>query len=155
VEYSVPVSPYFEDVDLHQYIEQHNVSLFERLSFLRDIAGALAYMHSFDSEVVHGDLRAVNVLVRRKRAFLCDFGLSHLQDGVFGFTTKAHGNERWLAPEHLDKRSKPTPEGDIYSFGSVMLEVLSGEIPWLSEISNDVLTLRRARNRIVGNLAPN
>lgn len=34
VQYSVPVSPYFEDGDLRQYIKNHDVSLFERLSFV-------------------------------------------------------------------------------------------------------------------------
>ena len=62
---------------------------------------------------------------------LADFGLSLIaaEAGNFTFGSVQSGNTRWMPPESLnysdDPESplKPTEQGDIYSFGCVMLQV--------------------------------
>ncbi|KIJ07555.1 hypothetical protein PAXINDRAFT_54636, partial [Paxillus involutus ATCC 200175] len=87
-----------------------------------------------------------NVFIRTSgRACFADFGVSTLLT-AFGVTTfatsyQAKGTLRWAAPELLylnvrvsgdednPPRVPPTPWSDIYSFGGIMLQVLTGKIP--------------------------
>lgn len=102
-------------------------------------------MHSQRNVVIHGDLKAVsgyiclllvygemtdvknNVLVNDGKVYLSDFGLSKMKDGVTGQSSAVHANIRWAAPELFkvkkDCKASPTCETDMFSFGSVFLEV--------------------------------
>lgn len=88
--------------------------------------------------IIHGDLTSPNVLIHADgRAVLSDFGLSNVALDVKSatfMTSTLGGNARWIAPELLamvyDEDEASTPiekkrslECDIYSFGSIMLEV--------------------------------
>ncbi|KAF9232252.1 kinase-like domain-containing protein, partial [Melanogaster broomeanus] len=94
--------------------------------------------------VVHGDLSGVrsNVLIDDKgRACITDFGLSmlltELGGSTFATSVQAGGTLRWAAPENLHLNTaenipkvSPTTRSDIYSFGRIMLQVLTGKIPY-------------------------
>ncbi|KAF9244248.1 kinase-like domain-containing protein [Melanogaster broomeanus] len=109
---------------------------------LRDVAMGLQYLHS--RSVVHGDLSGSNVLIDGNgRACIADFGLSTLLTALggstFSTTANTRGTLRWAAPEVLNlntedeenlSRVLPTPQSDIYSFGRIMLQVLTGKIPF-------------------------
>ncbi|KAJ8581064.1 kinase-like protein [Rhizopogon salebrosus TDB-379] len=114
----------------------------ERFFLLQDIASGLGYLHSVD--IVHGDLTGLNVLIDVDgHARLTDFGLSSVVNAgedltYLAMTTRRLGALRWAAPELVVKDNDhiaPTFGSDIYSFGSVMLQTLSGRLPW-SEIKN-------------------
>ncbi|KIJ05886.1 hypothetical protein PAXINDRAFT_20883 [Paxillus involutus ATCC 200175] len=100
-------------------------------------------MHS--RSVVHGDLSGSNVLIHGNgRACIADFGLStlitELGGSTFAICSQAGGTLRWAAPELLDIQASengkqrpnvvPTPRSDIYSFGAIMLQVLTGRVPY-------------------------
>ncbi|OAX37664.1 kinase-like protein [Rhizopogon vinicolor AM-OR11-026] len=137
------VSPWQSDGTLTSLLERkHDMNCKERLPLLEDIANGLCYLHSVN--VVHGDLTGFNVLIDADgHARLTDFGLSSVVNASEGLaylavTTRRPGALRWVAPELVVKDNAhiaPTFESDIYSFGSVMLQTLSGRLPW-SEIKN-------------------
>jgi serine/threonine protein kinase len=66
------------------------------LPILLDIARGIRFLHSASPQVIHGDLKAQNILVDRKfRAKITDFGLTQKkQVGV-------HGTPYWMSPELL------------------------------------------------------
>ncbi|KAL0950322.1 hypothetical protein HGRIS_010295 [Hohenbuehelia grisea] len=112
---------------------------FDRRSKLYQVSIGLAYLHSFS--VVHGDLTGCNVLVDEAGdACLSDFGLSTVMldiQGSSSYTSSIGGNVRFAAPENyrLDETSDDylptiTRYSDIYSFGSIMLQTLSGRVPY-------------------------
>ncbi|KAH7916777.1 kinase-like domain-containing protein [Hygrophoropsis aurantiaca] len=89
------------------------------------------------SPVIHGDITASNILVDDQQvARLGDFGLSIIleQKSQSNITSALHGALRYTAPEFFSSDSSrtpnPTKESDIYSFGSIMYQVLSGKIPY-------------------------
>lgn len=110
-----------------------------RLRLLLNVARGLAYLHSFTSPVLHGDLKGANVLVdKRGIAMLTDFGLSSIFEDIVG-SAHLSGSEgcsvRWMAPELVCIMGDysgvhSTPASDVYSFGSTMLEVLTGRLPY-------------------------
>jgi serine/threonine protein kinase len=117
---------------------------------LRDIAAGLNYLHTFSftvdghtyfNPVIHGDLTGNNILIGSDRtAYLTDFGLSGTLTQLPGMTYLAKmschpGALRWTAPElfsveEVASASVVTTQSDIYSFGSIVLQVLTGNIPW-------------------------
>ncbi|KAG1743008.1 kinase-like domain-containing protein [Suillus lakei] len=104
----------------------------QRLELLQGVAAGVLYLHT--SEVVHGNLSGNNVLIDDLgKARLTDFGLSAASGGFRGASYLGQagrpGAIRWAAPELIEGQHS-TFESDIYSFGSIMLQVLSGELPW-------------------------
>ncbi|KAJ8594401.1 kinase-like protein [Rhizopogon salebrosus TDB-379] len=123
---------------------KHDMNYEERFILLQDIASGLCYLHSVTVGIVHGDLTGSNVLIGVDgHARLTDFGLSSVVNAgedltYLAVTTRRPGALRWAAPELVVKDNDhiaPTFESDIYSFGSIMLQTLSGRLPW-SEIKN-------------------
>jgi len=135
------VSPWADKGNLTNYLEHEDASLsvVRRFRLLRDITAGLHYLHA--NNVIHGDLTGPNVLIHRDgTACLTDFGLSLMYSEVMtisqaSWTSGFHGNFRWLAPELLgesddDLPIRPSKHSDIYSFGGIMLQVLTGRIPY-------------------------
>ncbi|KAG1885363.1 kinase-like domain-containing protein [Suillus fuscotomentosus] len=117
------------------WVEQGNLSVFlarEGLSLttLRDVASGLQYLHT--NNIVHGDLTGNNVLVGSDgSACIADFGLSFVDAPYVSWTSRMKGNLRWMAPELLrGTEVRPTKRSDIYSFGCVMLQVITGNVPF-------------------------
>ncbi|CAE6480011.1 unnamed protein product [Rhizoctonia solani] len=123
------VSEWMEYGSLREYAKQHPcVDRFPLKQYIQ-VATGLSYIH--DNDMVHGDLKAGNVLVSKDGVIkLSDFGHSVLPECtlVFSETTDLGGGTlRWMAPELLatpniesgpPKRNKQT---DIYALGMTFL----------------------------------
>lgn len=108
----------------------------QALPILLDICDAMEYAHQ--QNVLHRDLKPDNILIvsepgKPPMAKVLDFGLSKLLEpgdaGKLTRTGEVVGDPRYMSPEQcqgqkLDERS------DIYSFGCLMYEVLSGRWPF-------------------------
>ncbi|PNH05979.1 putative serine/threonine-protein kinase [Tetrabaena socialis] len=106
-----------------------------------EIARGLAYLHPF---IVHRDCKPANVLLNdpwgpRPVVKITDFGLSRLRSTVQATRTPGAGTPAYLAPEGYDAAINViTHQADIYSFGVVLWEMLSGSQPWQHR---DMMTL--------------
>jgi serine/threonine protein kinase len=106
------------------------------LPILRDVSQGVRFLHSATPQVLHGDLKAQNILVDSKfRAKVADFGLSQKKN--VGGT----GTPFWMAPELLRGESKNTAASDVYSFGVILYEVYSRKDPYEGEDPVEVLRL--------------
>lgn len=144
------VSIWFTNGTLTSYLVRQRETLHhrQRLELLRDIAAGVQYLH--ESEVVHGDLSGNNILINGQgKACLTDFGLSTASGGFQGtsyFGAGRHGAIRWVAPEIIvGVGQHSTFASDIYSFGSIMLQVLSGEVPW-SDVAAEHVIVQKLTN---------
>jgi len=98
-----------------------------RYKIILDIAKGLAYLHEeCRQKIAHLDIKPGNILLDDKfNAKISDFGLAKLIDRDQSHVmTKIRGTRGYLAPEWLS--STITEKADIYSFGVVVLEIVSG-----------------------------
>ncbi|KAJ8090389.1 hypothetical protein AAF712_006676 [Marasmius tenuissimus] len=137
--YESMVCPWLENGTVTRYLERCGdiLSMTDRLQLLCEVAEGLDYLHSFG--IVHGDLTGSNVLIDGEgRARLGDFGLSALMADFddCNFSSNLGGAIRWadasLYRSQYEDNEVPvlTTHSDIYSLGSVILEILSGRIPY-------------------------
>ncbi len=108
----------------------------EALSVLRDVARALAYAH--ERGVVHRDIKPDNVLLSGGAAVVTDFGIAK---ALTAARTEAHdttitqvgsgvGTPAYMAPEQAAGDPSVDPRADVYAFGCLAYELLSGETPF-------------------------
>uniref|UniRef100_A0A8H7Y9N2 Protein kinase domain-containing protein n=1 Tax=Psilocybe cubensis TaxID=181762 RepID=A0A8H7Y9N2_PSICU len=140
------VMPLVEGGNARDYIDNHPHC--NRIKIVQQISLGLTYLHS--QSVVHGDLKAVNVLIDdAERALLCDFGLARLRADVNSRTADSiplQGSQNWMAPELFEGRSLRMP-CDIYSFGMTLYEIYTGEIPF-GHLSPQLIPKLVAKRRI-------
>uniref|UniRef100_A0A0D9Y9K0 Protein kinase domain-containing protein n=1 Tax=Oryza glumipatula TaxID=40148 RepID=A0A0D9Y9K0_9ORYZ len=123
-----------------------------RLKIMQGVAKGLSFLHEFSpKKYVHGDLRPNNVLLgSNMEPYISDFGLGRLANIAGGspFTQSDHaGIEKaqsqqsdasvsplvgkgscYQAPEAL-KTLKPSQKWDVYSYGVILLEMITGRSP--------------------------
>src|SRR5207237_9172629 len=98
---------------------------------LAQVAHALGYAHA--RTVVHRDLKPDNVLVLPDgRTKVLDFGLAGLHaEGAEVLTQSnvAMGTANYMAPEQRKDARRADHRADLYSFGVMTYELLTGELP--------------------------
>ncbi|THH02305.1 hypothetical protein EW145_g6770 [Phellinidium pouzarii] len=132
--YPALVSPWSDEGNLFVYIQKNDFLPSQRLQLALQVAEGLHYLHSMKPQIIHGDLKSLNVIIFEGRACLADFGIAKILDGTKGATTNAASyTSGFRAPELISTLVRyPTVGSDVYAFGGILLEVLTGTHPYAS-----------------------
>ncbi|PWA47707.1 concanavalin A-like lectin/glucanase domain, Serine/threonine-protein kinase Mps1 [Artemisia annua] len=121
-------------LDMHLFTKTGNIlSWTLRCQILAGVASALNYLHyEYDQKVVHRDIKASNIMLDSHfNARLGDFGLARALDNEKTSYAEAEGvigTIGYIAPECF-LTGKATQYSDIYAFGALLIEVVSGKRP--------------------------
>ncbi|GJZ38368.1 leucine-rich repeat protein [Tanacetum coccineum] len=130
---------------LHSSANTSKLNLLQRINILRDVATALDYLHNrCQTTIVHGDLKPSNILLDDDMvAHVGDFGLARLlgTDLNQDSSTGVKGTIGYAPPEY-GLGSEMTSSGDVYSFGILLLEVMTGKKP-IDGMFNEGLSLHK------------
>ncbi|KAF7849142.1 hypothetical protein BT93_L1198 [Corymbia citriodora subsp. variegata] len=126
------------------YSNNYNLGLHQRVKLMVDVATAIEYLHHGQLEpIVHCDLKPSNVLLNEDLvAQVCDFGIAKiLAENKLEAQTRTLGTIGYIAPEY-GLEGKVSTKGDIYSFGILLLEVITRKKP-TDEMFNADMSLRQ------------
>ncbi|XP_043711390.1 protein LYK5 [Telopea speciosissima] len=115
-----------------EYLSTCPLGWTQRVQIAYDVADGLNYLHNYTNPpYIHKDLKSSNILLDGNfRAKITNFGLARTleeenQEEGFQLTRHVVGTQGYLAPEYIEN-GVVTPKLDIFAFGVVMLELLSG-----------------------------
>ncbi|XP_058748300.1 protein LYK5-like [Vicia villosa] len=149
------------------------LSWFQRVQIAHDVADALNYLHNYANPPhVHKNLKSGNILLDGKfRGKVSNFGLARVMENEdnegFQLTRHVIGTQGYMAPEYIEN-GLITPKMDVFAFGVVILELLSGrevvggdknnglgDQLLLSSTVNQVLEGENVREKLRGFMDPN
>lgn len=113
---------------LRQYAQQGELIPWEDVIAIgRAVASALDYAHN--QGVIHRDVKPANVILEEEgRVVLADFGLARrLTQETMG---QVFGSPHYISPEQARSSAEAGPRSDLYSFGVILYEALTGQVPF-------------------------
>ena len=116
----------------------------------RQILGALEEAHA--QGIVHRDLKPQNVMVAAGSgtAHLMDFGIARVADGTSMTATGAIvGTPDYMSPEQV-KGERAGTASDVFSFGVILYEMLTGELPYQADTPMSKVMMRLSHRPRLG-----
>jgi serine/threonine protein kinase len=146
------VFPLATDGALVDVIAEHVLAPALASAYASQIASALAHLHLH--HIVHLDIKAANVILSKPasaegaeeaeartaaEAVVMDFGLAMKNPTAVASSPVGQGTRSYMAPEVLVDSGRPTDltKIDVYAFGCVLWEMLSGNTPWEQLFRNE------------------
>ena len=163
--------PYVDGESLRERLDRGGaLPAAEAVAILRDLSRALAYAH--EHRVVHRDVKPENILLSGDTAVVTDFGIAKAVDAARdGPSTTALtqlgiaiGTPAYMAPEQVAGESNVDHRADLYAWGIVAYELLTGHHPFANKKSAQAMfaahlvenpaPLHAVRDGLPGGLAP-
>ncbi len=133
------VMEFIEGHDLRQHLQREGrLSLVDAGPILQDVAAALDHAHA--QGIVHRDVKPSNVLLETqsitggrpevRRSMLADFGVAKADDGPRFTGSLVLGTVGYMSPEQIEDSAHVDARADVYSFGILTYQLLTGRRPF-------------------------
>lgn len=161
------VMEYLEGEDLEKLFKRQGSRLTDAqlLKFVSEVGDALAHAH--DDNLIHRDLKPRNIILRgysgksgslidKSKFVLLDFGIAAKLDSEGtqrNRTQDGAGTAEYMAPELLSRQPRATTLSDIYAFGVILYQMMTGRVPF-AQTDSSHLALAECLSAIVRTPAP-
>ncbi|EQC29326.1 TKL protein kinase [Saprolegnia diclina VS20] len=130
------VVEYMDRGDLRSFLASTSPTAFtwaQKSLSISQVVRGLVYLHTFETPIIHRDLKSRNVLLDSKKGTkLTDFGESREMDEET--LTNGIGTYQWMAPEIFTGHDYSTA-ADVYSFGVLLSEYSTHRVPYADMIN--------------------
>ncbi|PWZ04932.1 putative inactive receptor kinase [Zea mays] len=133
----IMISDYADATSLSTYLSEFDernlppLSAGQRLNIAIDIARCLDYLHN-ERVIPHGNIKSSNVLIQNSTpsALVTDYSLHRLMTPIGMAEQVLNAGALGYSPPEFSSTSKPCPslKSDVYAFGVILLELLTGKI---------------------------
>jgi serine/threonine-protein kinase len=136
------VMPFIDGETLRSKLDRETqLGIDEAVKITVAVADALDYAHRHG--VIHRDIKPENILMHDGRPVVADFGialaLSAAAGGRMTETGMSLGTPHYMSPEQATADKEITGRSDIYSLGSVLYEMLTGEPPHMGKSAQQII----------------
>ncbi|ELR14284.1 protein kinase [Acanthamoeba castellanii str. Neff] len=136
---------------LHQK-NQGKIPFKKRMKVARECCLGMNYLHTASQPILHLDLKTQNLLINDQDVTkVADFGLSRVSSKMRTAASGPVGTPIYTAPElFLDEDAPLNTKADVYSFGIILWELLTCEVPYpdindLKEVYDEIVVNGRRR----------
>ncbi len=136
------VMPFIDGETLRTKLDRETqLGIDEAVGITVAVADALDYAHRHG--VIHRDIKPENILLHDGRPMVADFGialaLSAAAGGRMTETGMSLGTPHYMSPEQATAEKLITARSDIYSLGSVLYEMLTGNPPHVGASAQQII----------------
>jgi hypothetical protein len=136
------VMPYIQGETLRAKLDRETqLGIEEAIRITTEVADALDYAHR--NGVIHRDIKPENILLHDGRPMVADFGIalavSAAAGGRMTETGLSLGTPHYMSPEQATAEKDLTNRSDIYSLGSVLYEMLTGNPPHVGASAQQII----------------
>jgi eukaryotic-like serine/threonine-protein kinase len=136
------VMPFIDGETLRSKLDrERQLGIDEAVTIASNVADALDYAHR--RGVIHRDIKPENILLHDGRPMVADFGialaLSAAAGGRMTETGLSLGTPHYMSPEQATAEKEITARADVYSLGSVLYEMLTGNPPHVGATAQQII----------------
>nr|XP_055045033.1 raf-1 proto-oncogene, serine/threonine kinase a isoform X4 [Misgurnus anguillicaudatus] len=122
----------------HLHVQETNFQMFQLIDIARQAAQGMDYLHA--KNIIHRDMKSNNIFLHDGLTVkIGDFGLATVKARWSGSqqVEQPSGSILWMAPEviRMEDNNPYSFQSDVYSYGIVLYELMTGELPY-SQIAN-------------------
>ncbi|CAM4733282.1 unnamed protein product [Leuciscus chuanchicus] len=117
----------------HLHVQETNFQMFQLMDIARQTAQGMDYLHA--KNIIHRDMKSNNVFLHEGLTVkIGDFGLATVKARWSGShrVEQPSGSVLWMAPEviRMQDNNPYSFQSDVYSYGIVLYELMTGELPY-------------------------
>ncbi|XP_041129214.1 RAF proto-oncogene serine/threonine-protein kinase-like isoform X2 [Polyodon spathula] len=122
----------------HMHVQETKLQIFQLIDIARQTAQGMDYLHA--KNIIHRDMKSNNIFLHEGLTVkIGDFGLATVKARWSGShqVEQPSGSILWMAPEviRMEDNNPYSFQSDVYSYGIVLYELMTGELPY-SQIAN-------------------
>ncbi|KAJ7499133.1 kinase-like domain-containing protein [Mycena latifolia] len=143
------VSPWQPNGTALNYVKKYDAKI-DYIKLIKGVALGIKVLHEMSPPVVHGDIKASNIVVDGLgNPLIADFGLSRIVEDITGIPfSQSRGvsdSYRWFAPEVCIGQGVLSLGSDVYAYGMTVLELLTHEQPYNNIKHTTEVVIRSAK----------